>query len=72
VKGDLDHQIFHEVIRSLQLSLPFEVTCRVMGRLPGAVSLGQKGVLQEQGEAHQHFAPAHGPDHGFDLIHHLG
>jgi hypothetical protein len=30
-KGDLDHQIFHKIIRSLQLSLPFEVAHQVMG-----------------------------------------
>jgi hypothetical protein len=36
-KGDLNHQIFHEAIDSFQLSLPFEVARRVLGRLPGAV-----------------------------------
>jgi hypothetical protein len=49
-----------KIVRPLQLSLPFEATCWIGGRLPGDVWPRQKGVLQEQGEAHQHFALAHG------------
>jgi hypothetical protein len=62
----------HEAVRSLQLLLPFEAARRVVGYLPSTVCPGQKGVFQEQGETHQHFALAHGLDRGFDQIRHLG
>jgi hypothetical protein len=71
-KGDLDHQIFHEAILSLQLSLAFEAARQVMGHLLGVVRPVQKGVFQEQGEAHQHFAPTHGPICGLNQIRHFG